>query len=69
MKAKPVDSMRPGDSIYEIKFDGYRASALRGGLGRTPSGANHKYHNFAFTLSIEFVYDPKYSSCKAMRFP
>jgi bifunctional non-homologous end joining protein LigD len=31
MKAKVVDSMRPGDWIYEIKFDGYRALALRGG--------------------------------------
>jgi bifunctional non-homologous end joining protein LigD len=31
MKAKLVDSIRPGDWIYEIKFDGYRALALRGG--------------------------------------
>jgi bifunctional non-homologous end joining protein LigD len=31
MKAKLVDSMRPEDRIYEIKFDGYRALALRGG--------------------------------------
>src|SRR5208283_1588794 len=31
MQAKVVDSMRPGDWIYEIKFDGYRALALRGG--------------------------------------
>jgi ATP-dependent DNA ligase len=31
MKAKLVDSVRPGDWIYEIKFDGYRALALRGG--------------------------------------
>ena len=31
MKAKLVDSMRSGDWIYEIKFDGYRALALRGG--------------------------------------
>jgi TPR repeat protein len=31
MKAKLVGSMRPGDWIYEIKFDGYRALALRGG--------------------------------------
>jgi hypothetical protein len=29
MKAKLVDSIRPGDWIYEIKFDGYRAIALR----------------------------------------
>jgi bifunctional non-homologous end joining protein LigD len=31
MKAKLVGSMPPGDWIYEIKFDGYRALALRGG--------------------------------------
>jgi bifunctional non-homologous end joining protein LigD len=30
MKAKLVDSMPSGDWIYEIKFDGYRALALRG---------------------------------------
>jgi hypothetical protein len=29
MKAQLVDSIRPGDWIYEIKFDGYRALALR----------------------------------------
>jgi len=31
MKAQFVDSIRPGDWVYEIKFDGYRALALRGG--------------------------------------
>ena len=31
MKAKLVGSMPSGDWIYEIKFDGYRAMALRGG--------------------------------------
>jgi hypothetical protein len=31
MKAKLVDSMPTGGWIYEIKFDGYRALALRGG--------------------------------------
>ena len=31
MKAKLVDSMPSGAWIYEIKFDGYRALALRGG--------------------------------------
>jgi bifunctional non-homologous end joining protein LigD len=30
MQAVLVDSIRPGDWIYEIKFDGYRALALRG---------------------------------------
>ena len=31
MKAKLVGFMSSGDWIYEIKFDGYRALALRGG--------------------------------------
>jgi ATP-dependent DNA ligase len=31
MKAKLVDAMQADDWIYEIKFDGYRALALRGG--------------------------------------
>jgi bifunctional non-homologous end joining protein LigD len=31
MKAKLVESLPSGDWIYEIKFDGYRAIALRGG--------------------------------------
>ena len=31
MKAKLVGSMPSGDWIYEIKFDGYRALALRAG--------------------------------------
>jgi bifunctional non-homologous end joining protein LigD len=31
MKAQLVDSIRPGDWVYEVKFDGYRALALRGG--------------------------------------
>jgi bifunctional non-homologous end joining protein LigD len=31
MKAKLVGAMPSGDWIYEIKFDGYRALALRGG--------------------------------------
>ena len=30
MQAMFVDSIRPGNWIYEIKFDGYRALALRG---------------------------------------
>ena len=30
MKAKLADSIPPGEWIYEIKFDGYRALALRG---------------------------------------
>jgi bifunctional non-homologous end joining protein LigD len=30
MKAQLVDSIRPGDWVSEIKFDGYHALALRG---------------------------------------
>ena len=33
MKAKLVDAMPSGNWIYEVKFDGYRALALRGGSG------------------------------------
>ena len=35
MKAKLVGSMPAGNWIYEIKFDGYRALALRGLKART----------------------------------
>jgi bifunctional non-homologous end joining protein LigD len=40
MQAKLVDSMRSGDWIYEIKFDGYRALALRASGEARP---NEKY--------------------------
>jgi ATP-dependent DNA ligase len=40
MKAKLVDSMLSGDWIYEIKFDGYRAMALRASGEARP---NEKY--------------------------
>jgi bifunctional non-homologous end joining protein LigD len=42
MKAKPVDSMPSGDWIYEIKFDGYRALALRGGSEARVLSRNEK---------------------------
>src|SRR5271157_3766037 len=42
MQAKVVDSMRPGDWIYEIKFDGYRALALRGGAETRVLSRNEK---------------------------
>ena len=42
MQAKLVDSMRPGDWIYEIKFDGYRALALRGGDETRGTSRNKK---------------------------
>jgi len=42
MKAKLVDSMPAGDWIYEIKFDGYRALALRGGRETRILSSNQK---------------------------
>jgi bifunctional non-homologous end joining protein LigD len=42
MKAKLVGSMPPGDWIYEIKFDGYRALALRGGSETRGLSRNEK---------------------------
>ena len=42
MKAKLLDSMRPDDWIYEIKFDGYRALALRGGSETRVLSRNQK---------------------------
>jgi bifunctional non-homologous end joining protein LigD len=42
MKAKLVDSVQPGNWIYEIKFDGYRALALRGGRETRVLSRNEK---------------------------
>src|ERR1700731_889025 len=42
MKAKLVDSVPTGDWIYEIKFDGYRAIALRGGIETRILSRNQK---------------------------
>jgi bifunctional non-homologous end joining protein LigD len=42
MKAKLVDSMPSGDWIFEIKFDGYRALALRGGSETRVLSRNQK---------------------------
>jgi bifunctional non-homologous end joining protein LigD len=42
MQAKLVDSTRPGDWIYEIKFDGYRALTLRGGSEMRVMSRNKK---------------------------
>src|SRR5260370_39676872 len=42
MKAKLVGSMPTGDWIYEIKFDGYRALALRGGSETRVLSRNQK---------------------------
>jgi bifunctional non-homologous end joining protein LigD len=42
MQAMLVKTVRPGDWIYEIKFDGYRALALRGGDGVRILSRNEK---------------------------
>ena len=42
MQAMLVKSIRPGDWVYEIKFDGYRALALRGGDGVRILSRNEK---------------------------
>jgi bifunctional non-homologous end joining protein LigD len=49
MRAKLVGSMPPGDWIYEIKFDGYRAMALRGGSEMRILSRNQKDLGGKFT--------------------
>jgi bifunctional non-homologous end joining protein LigD len=49
MKAQLVDSIRPGDWLYEIKFDGYRALALRGGSETRVLSRNQKDLGKKFT--------------------
>jgi bifunctional non-homologous end joining protein LigD len=49
MKAQLVDFIRPGDWIYEIKFDGYRALALRGGSETRILSRNQKDLGKKFT--------------------
>src|ERR1700760_4745685 len=49
MKAQLVDCIRPGDWIYEIKFDGYRALALRGGTETRVLSRNQKDLGKKFT--------------------
>jgi bifunctional non-homologous end joining protein LigD len=62
MKAKLVESMRPGDWIYEIKFDGYRALALRGGsetrvLSRNQKDLGKKFPQVADSVAAIDVRD------------
>jgi bifunctional non-homologous end joining protein LigD len=49
MRAKLVGSMPPGDWIYEIKFDGYRALALCGGTETWVLSRNKKDLGGKFT--------------------
>ena len=62
MKAQLVDSTRPGDWIYEIKFDGYRALALRGGsetrvLSRNQKDLGRKFTNIRDSIAALDVQD------------
>jgi bifunctional non-homologous end joining protein LigD len=56
MKAQLVESRPPGDWIYEIKFDGYRALALRGGsetrvLSRNRNDLGKKFINIRDSIA------------------
>jgi bifunctional non-homologous end joining protein LigD len=62
MQAMLVDSIRPGDWIYEIKFDGYRALALRGGnetrvLSRNQKDLGKKFTNIRDSIAALDVQD------------
>jgi bifunctional non-homologous end joining protein LigD len=54
-QAKLVDSMRPGDWIYEIKFDGYRALAIRGGSETRILSRNQKDLGGKFTEVVDSI--------------
>ena len=58
MKAKLVDSMPKGDWIYEIKFDGYPALALRGGsetriLSRNQKDLSGKFPEVKDSIALD----------------
>jgi ATP dependent DNA ligase domain len=55
MKAKLVDSIPRGDWIYEIKFDGYRALALRGGNETRILSRNQKDLGKKFTKITDSI--------------
>src|SRR5258708_24559270 len=57
MKAKLVDSMPAGDWIYEIKFDGFRALALRGGSEARLLSGNDKVLGWKFTELMDTILD------------
>jgi bifunctional non-homologous end joining protein LigD len=55
MQAKFVASMPTGDRIYEVKFDGYRALAIRGGpetklLSRNQKDLGKKFPTIAESI-------------------
>jgi len=55
MKAKVVDSMPADDWIYEIKFDGFRALALRGGSEARLLSRNEKDLGGKFTEVMDSI--------------
>jgi bifunctional non-homologous end joining protein LigD len=55
MQAKLVESLPSGDWIYEIKFDGYRALALRGGRETQVLSRNEKDLGRKFTEVTDSV--------------
>ena len=62
MKAQLVESRPPGDWIYEIKFDGYRALALRGGsetrvVSRNQNDLAKKFTNIRGSIAALNVQD------------
>jgi bifunctional non-homologous end joining protein LigD len=63
MKAKLVESMPPGGGwIYEIKFDGYRALALRGGsetrlLSRNQKDLGSKFPEVKDSIAVLDIQD------------
>ncbi len=62
MKAQLVDSIQPGDWIYEIKFDGYRGLALRGGretrlLSRNQKDLGRKFPEIINSIAALDVQD------------
>jgi bifunctional non-homologous end joining protein LigD len=62
MKATLVDSIRPGDWLYEIKFDGYRALAIRGGnetqsLSRNQKDLGKKFQAITDSIAVLNVQD------------
>jgi bifunctional non-homologous end joining protein LigD len=62
MKAQLVESRPPGDWIYEIQFDGYRALALRGGsetrvVSRNQNDLAKKFTNIRDSIAALNVQD------------
>jgi bifunctional non-homologous end joining protein LigD len=55
MQAKPVSQAPPGDWLYELKFDGYRAVALKGGDQVRLLSRNEKDLGKKFSVVVDAV--------------